>query len=430
MKPRNKFQRRVYDLSCQLPKLSAEQKDWAKRACLKHIGYRRKDGYTYCLDCGHDWKGSLDAKTCNCPKCGTKLKLETTRKLNLDQKHIRFAIIDVREEFQIVRIFEIFSYHKTGEKRNIWMQEIIQQFIIPGGKHQFVARQRNRSWYADNFYGYMEIRDSSNWNDKYTPGLDYVYPKMKVLPVYRRNGFKTGTFGVAPFPIFKKLYDDSYLETLLKAKQYSLFRERAIGNNSYKISQYWASIKICIRNNYRVPDASIWFDHLELLRQANKDLRSPKYVCPPDLIKTHNKMVAKRERERRRMELERKKRDIEEAEKLYKEQKAAFLGLVFTDANITVKMLESVQEFIEEGEKHKHCVFGNSYYRRKDSLIFSARVGKKPVETVEFSLSEMRVVQSRGLQNQPSEYNKQILKVVGKNIPKIRRIYEKVKETG
>lgn len=43
-----------------------------------------------------------------------------------------------------------------------------------------------------------------------------------------------------------------------------------------------------------------------------------------------------------------------------------------------------------------HCVYSNGYYRKDDSLILSATIDGKRIETVEVSLSKLTVVQSRG----------------------------------
>jgi hypothetical protein len=58
-----------------------------------------------------------------------------------------------------------------------------------------------------------------------------------------------------------------------------------------------------MRNGYKVDDASIWRDYLNLLDFFGKDIHSAKYVCPADLKTEHDRYVKKkleyRERERR-----------------------------------------------------------------------------------------------------------------------------------
>ena len=51
-----------------------------------------------------------------------------------------------------------------------------------------------------------------------------------------------------------------------------------------------------------------------------------------------------------------------------------------------MKVLESVQEYLEEGKALHHCVFTNEYYLKEQSLILSARIDGKRIETIEVSL--------------------------------------------
>lgn len=82
-------------------------------------------------------------------------------------------------------------------------------------------------------------------------------------------------------------------------------------------------------------------------------------------------------------------------------------------------MLEHVREFFEEGNRLNHCVFNSKYYERDDSLILSARINGEPIETIEVSLEEVKVVQSRGLSNEPTEYHDEIISLVNNNLHRI-----------
>ena len=68
-----------------------------------------------------------------------------------------------------------------------------------------------------------------------------------------------------------------------------------------------------------------------------------------------------------------------------------------------------------------HCVFSASYYLNEESLIFSATINGERVETVEFSLDEFRVVQSRGVCNKNTEYHDRIVSLVNSNADAIRQ---------
>ncbi|KDN55710.1 hypothetical protein FEM21_13120 [Flavobacterium seoulense] len=108
--------------------------------------------------------------------------------------------------------------------------------------------------------------------------------------------------------------------------------------------------------------------------------------------------------------------EILKEQQLYTKQKKPFFGLSFSNENLTISLLENVQEFMEEGDTLNHCIFTNEYFKRKDSLIFSARIDNIPIETIEVSLSKMKIVQCRGLKNKNSKHHKMILNLMQKNL--------------
>ena len=64
---------------------------------------------------------------------------------------------------------------------------------------------------------------------------------------------------------------------------------------------------------------------------------------------------------------------------------------------------------------HKHHCVG-SYHSKEDSLIFSATIDGKRIETIEVSISKLEVIQSRGVCNKQTEYHDRIIKLVNENI--------------
>jgi len=83
---------------------------------------------------------------------------------------------------------------------------------------------------------------------------------------------------------------------------------------------------------------------------------------------------------------------------------------------------EKIKEFFEEGNIMKHCVFSSNYYERENSIILSATVKGEKVETIEVSLNNLAVKQSRGLRNASTEYNKDIIKLVTNDLRKQMKI--------
>ena len=109
-----------------------------------------------------------------------------------------------------------------------------------------------------------------------------------------------------------------------------------------------------------------------------------------------------------------------EDEERFQELKSKFIGIRFTDGIIQVHVLESVQEHLEEGTAMHHCVFSNEYYLKENSLILSATIEGKRIETIEVNLDTLKVVQSRGLQNKNTEYHDRIIDLVNRNIRQIQ----------
>jgi hypothetical protein len=194
------------------------------------------------------------------------------------------------------------------------------------------------------------------------------------------------------------------------------------GRYHREISAWWKTILICIRNNYIIKDQGEWFDHLRLLEYFGKDLHSAKYVCPENFSKAHQRLIANKRRIEKKQEIEARKQQIAIDNEKFQEEKRKYFDLCLSAGGIKVIPLKTIEEYIHEGDELKHCVYTNEYYKRKNSLIMSARKAGKILETIEVDLIDMEVVQSRGLKNQNSKYHDQILKLVNENIPAICQI--------
>ena len=157
-----------------------------------------------------------------------------------------------------------------------------------------------------------------------------------------------------------------------------------------------------------------------MLHRLGKDTHNARFVCPEDLQVALNsaqrKLQAQRDKE---AEAHRRQRAIENEER-FQAIKAPFFGIAFTDGIIQIRVLESVQEYIQEGQALHHCVFTNEYHLKEKSLILSARIEGKRIETIEVSLETMQVIQCRGLMNQNTEYHERIIELVHQNMKQIQ----------
>jgi hypothetical protein len=249
---------------------------------------------------------------------------------------------------------------------------------------------------------------------------NFIYPKMSVLKLFRRNGFKSSTHGVNPAKFFRLLARISRFETLLKAKQYDLLRFYAESRTRSDIEE-WPQIRICIRHGYKVKNASDWVDYISLLKHFGRDINNPHYICPDNLKAEHDRYVQKRRKQQEAEESAKQRALFAVEDPEYKKLKSRFFDIQINVDDLVIEPLKSVTEFIQAGDELKHCLFANNYHKRAESLILAAKRDGKYIETIEFSLENLKVIQSRGLRNKATEYNKIIVQTVNRNIHEIAR---------
>lgn len=416
MQPKTKFQKKAVEASKKLPPLTPAQVRWAYTKIVEAVGRRSSKGIVTCLDCGEVFYNDTKQKHCTCPACRTKLRIEDTRKQKFQQREYA-TYITACDGLQVIRVFMVNYYAKVGRPLNRFCHEVMQRWIAPDGKYCTFARSRMWcSMYYDQwiYSSKLELHGESWVYDRiYT---DDIYSRMKLIPELKRTGYKGGLYGQNPTNLFRILLTDNRAESLLKIGQKSLFR-LYLDDKSRRYDDYWPSIRIAVRNGYKIEDAMMWCDYIDVLRTLDKDIRSPKYVCPADLNREHDRCIAKLAR----LEAERNLSAHLKNECAYHKAKARFFGLAFSDGRIAVRVLESVKEIIMEGKAMHHCVATNKYYQKADSLILSATINGKRLETVEVSLSKLQVIQSRGVCNQDTEYHDRIVELVNSNMRLIEK---------
>ena len=415
MKPKTKLQFRVAELAKYLFQISNQQKEWAYKECLEHRGFATKNR-VLCLDCGDTFSPQLvSRKKAVCPHCDTKLTISNTRKTTDNQTNY-FAICEIEEEFQVVRNFEIIAKYKKGKPADYFIHEILQYWIQPDEKVTMFGLQHHLNSYCDNWSGNMEIRTESTrgWHGyKYDIYARKYHPDSKFKKEYAQLGIDCNLSDFTVIEAIKHLPNYRRLETLCKARYYNFLNM----DYRHRIDMHWNSLKIVFRNKYKISDSSLYLDYLDLLRFFNKDLRNSKFVCPKNLKKEHDYWMNKKTEVLKKQELEKEEKISLE----YRNRIKKFLNLEFTHENISIKILESIEEFREEAKELKHCVYTNAYYNKENSLIFSAKVDGKRTETIEVVLPTLKIAQSRGLKNNATKYHKQIVDLISKNLTKIKK---------
>lgn len=422
MKPKTAVEIKLVEHSSNLPQITSQQNELAFKKCFDNYAVLSRKS-VFCLECGHTWK-SFDnkiLKNVTCQNCSKKLTISNKYNNGLRETDY-YQILTTTGKFQLIRMICITKTMKKSSKCSHFAHEVMQIFIDEFGKSRTMSKNVvGMSQYFDQWIAHSELSLKSNDNnDRFSLIPSFIQPNKKVLPVLKRNGFKSKCYGIAPQILFKAILTDSIAETLLKTNQSDMLYYH-IRNTSIKSTGiYWNAIKICIRNNYLIKDAKLWVDYIDLLQYFRKDIRSPKYVCPLDLKNSHDKLMFKKQDEILKSTFEEKKKLIAKNQKHYFKDKKHFFGLTFSEQNIEIKVIETVKEFLEEGCIHNHCVFTNEYYKKQNSLILSAKVNGIHAETIQISLQNFEILQSRGKGNKASQFNKQIINLVSRNMYHIR----------
>ena len=425
MKPKTKIERAAVEICEHLSPLSKEQKEYAIKNLFPKLAYATKSS-GFCLECGEN----IDIKkifrkrvVCDC--CGEKLKIEYTRDRTLNVKDYRFSTSELIQygiyDFQVIRTWEFSTYYKKGKKKNVWNWEVCRNLYDKSGKQVNVARLLSN---YGNFHGSFSIRKSNYYYKNYNIGSDLHYPETELRPEYIRKGIDHKLLSGISLEILLKDFNYSKVETIVKAGYFELYRK---WKTDY-ILRYFSSLKICIRNKYKIKDVTLYLDLLKALERLNLDLHNAHYVCPKNLKAAHNFYIDKVRKideaieAKRRIEKDEKlKREKSFNEKVFKKEKEKFFDLLFQKNNIEIAPLKSIKEFEVEGDELNHCIYRSKYYLNKDSLILSAKIDGKRTETIEVSLENFKIIQCRGYDNGPSQFHNDIMELVKSKIQLIQK---------
>jgi len=115
-------------------------------------------------------------------------------------------------------------------------------------------------------------------------------------------------------------------------------------------------------------------------------------------------------------------REAQGWEKTYAQEKGRFFGICFGNEHIVITVVQSVAEMAEEGNAMHHCVYACGYYKKKESLILSAKdKDGNRIETIELNLKTFKVVQSRGVCNSNTPQHDEIINLINNNINLIKQ---------
>lgn len=331
--------------------------------------------------------------------------------------------------WQVLRYIRI-DRHRKNKEVTYTTWEVFQFWNKVGEKQILMARQRIIGPYIDTFAysSKLEIRKNPT----------YVYGSFVNVPyTYLYNKSVEGAYRYAAeymeedrlYRWYRFLSCDKFAETIIKLRP-QLAEHMILNGRSDKA--YINAVRIAIRHNYDIINPSRYFDLIRMLKILKCDLNNPHFVCPENFEHTHQWAVeaSMSEEERRRRKAERTKElhDMQKKEKEnadYVNRCKKYFDMHITDGTISCHVLQSIQEFFEEGAAMHHCVYASKYYDKEKSLILSARINDARIETVEVDLQQMKVIQAYGACDKFTIYHDRIVNLVNDNMNLIRQYTNK-----
>lgn len=446
MQPKSKNEKIVWELFDKLPDLSNEAKHFA----MYHIGgkqtayFNKKKnaviGRYKCTVCGYEWDGQGSQET-TCPHCKQLLKVEATKKKKANNYGF-FVDAQTCEDWLVMRYYWYdHDVHADGSVSNFF-KEVMQLWYDNDGNEVVMAN--NKAMYPSmvrcpfSLYSGMSIKRPRTKQPYYygfniidTP-FDCIY--IENLPKQFRyvDWSKWDRYDIADvLPYFRKF---PMIETLIKMERRDILKELFKNGRLNNPGLYFNSIRLAIKNKYQPVmkpkgnELALWFDMLPQLLRLGKDWRNPHYVCPPDMIATHNKYT----------DIISEMESLEKAakmEKQYKDARKMFFGMDIGNDDIHIQPLESVRDFYNEWKEMKHCVYSCEYFnmqKHPDSLILSARTGDwhnpvKFLETIEIDIRTYSIKQVHGHCNSDSERHQEVIDIVKKNLKIVKKVVEDFK---
>ena len=436
MQPRNAREREVVRLYNRLPALTKSQRLWIEKTIvptkIATSGHR-----CWCSRCGGEWREDGLGKTAVCPHCGEVAEVQVGRQTTM--RGFDYAqFVQVFRGWQVIRTVLVRYDCRKGREWRIYDMEVWQKWCQPGKPMITLGAQLSGyPYYRQIPYslwgGGLSIKNNSDYYYK-----DWmraaVCPRMTLLPVYSKTLGKHPHFSdYSATDLLGNIFGCPYLESLYKANKHEELREML--GQVEMLNKYWPSVRVALRHGFKPRYWASYWDHLRALKYLRYDMRSPRYVAPPDFDELHD-LVARQYRNKieavmRKMNEARQLREAlrqeEEAKRCaesFMKRIAKFAELQIEDDDIVISPLMSIEAFRDEGAAMHHCVFSMGYYKRPKSLILSARTRAENarVETIEVNLNDFTITQSMGAHDRPTERHEQILSLVNWSMPIIKRM--------
>ncbi len=392
MKPRNKYEKRVAELNATLSEdISVKDAEWYKK--VSRDWYFGTGNFCY------------------------------------------FTIYTNVAEFKVNRLYRGYRF-KDKNTDHFFFVEIIREFNDCGRK-TYCAKQRQMGGYYDCFTYSTDIELRQVYKNYANNSIDDLFELScashsqssgKRIPCCKINPKELARV-ICNNPVAENLYKD--LSPLFIHLLYQPF-----------VKEVCRAITLAKRHGFVFTNenTSLWFDLVRTMVRVGADYRNPVFINPKDLLTTHDMFMKRwdrrQEEERRRAAIELKMSETDRrlmrekrTNDAYIKRRKRFYDMVLTDGLIEVRVLPDVPSFRAEANEMHHCVYTNEYYKNRNSLIMSATINGKRIETIEVDLRSFYIKQCFGKHNSLTIHHKSIVELVNKEMGTIKEVFNSRKRT-
>ena len=389
MKPRNKYERRVAELNATLSEdIAVRDIEWVKEQNYGHTYGRKNETKFY------------------------------------------FTLTTQLAEFQVKRLYRGYKYQDKHFDHYFFV-EIMREFN-DGEQKLYFGKQRTMGCYFDCFsYGSdMELRQ--NHRNYAGNSIDYLF-EISWGEHPQSKGKRIACDRIDPNELARVIKNNPVAENLYKERD-PLFVHLLYGTRCKEVCR---AITIAKRHGFVFTrqNTTLWFDMVRAMLFCKADVHNPVFVAPKDLQATHDLFIRRRMRiydeavrnaaiELKMSATDRKLMQEKRTNDSYIKRRKRFYDMVLTDGLIECRVLPDVPAFREEAKEMQHCVYTCEYYKRPYSLIMSATIKGKRVETVEVDLTSFTIKQCFGKHDQFTMHHQRILDLVNAQMDTIKAYYK------
>ena len=422
MKRMTKYEKRCWEAAKRIKPITDAQKRHAVSVIPPYIFKVRRR--VYCSECGSEVHGYV------CHVCCSEFKADEKPVIThhgVARQSFYYGVDTVCGGEQVKRHYIVAKLARKGQPSEYTFDEVSRDFVSENGYVAVQGLPVFMSMYYDRWkfgekIGPRYVKDGCTSWQRHNISDYATYPLVRKAGWLKLRGYTGTPESHGSLEWKKTISKEPFAEWLMKKGH----TDWLSGASIFRLKSFKRELELCDKHGYEITDISMWLDTVESYRDAGKDTLNEKWSRFNDLVAEHDKVMRQRRRMYERQEridrITQRMKDEEDAMKHKDEYSSLFgkyAGLIISDNGISITAITDIPSLIDEGRAMEHCVA--SYYDEEDSLILSAKdISGNRLATLEWSISEGRVLQCRGKRNCIPEKYDTIMGIVARQSGKIK----------